>query len=143
MQRFLILALASLALWTGGCKKEVPLEEPAGYMTQSAPRPAAEDARAAAPQAAPAKPAPPAEKQARAIPRKLLRTVDLQLEVKDSREVAKRVEAMVNQMGGYVSASNAQRQGELFVYTMTLRVPAERFDQALNTLRSLAARVNR
>lgn len=88
-------------------------------------------------------PAPPPQKQAPAIPRKLLRTVDLQLEVKDSREVAKRVEELVNRLGGYVSASNAQRQGELFVYTMTLRVPADRLDQALNTFRSLAVRIDR
>jgi hypothetical protein len=87
--------------------------------------------------------APAAAKRSPAISRKLIRTVDFVLEVKDSTEVAKRVEALVNGMGGYVSASNAQRQGEVVLYTLTLRVPADHIDQALNTLRSLAVRVDR
>ena len=150
MQRFLILALAGLMLSLGGCRKLEPRvaeEAPAtgaaaakdqvlrsqGYFAGTAPA-----------QPASSKPGAPAEKKpAPAIARKLLRTVDLQLEVKDSVDVAKRVEAMVNQMGGYVSASNAQRQGEVVLYSLTLRVPADRIDQALNTLRSLAVRVNR
>jgi hypothetical protein len=153
MRRFLVLALAGLVLSAGGCKKEAP--------PRAASVPAAES-RAAQPQdqgmkylgytegnspsAAPStpKPAPPpAAKQSPAIPRKLLRTVDLQLEVKDSVDVAKRVEALVNGMGGYASSSNAQRQGELFVYSLTLRVPADRFAQVLDSLRSFAVRVNR
>jgi len=155
MRRFLVLVLAGLALSAGGCKKE----EPAGIA--SAP---AAGSRAANPEAlralgylggggnesaaapAPTKPSappPPAAKPSPAIPRKLLRTVDLQLEVKDSVDTAKRVEALVNGMGGYVSSSNAQRQGELFVYSLTLRVPADRFAQVLDRLRSFAVRVNR
>jgi len=153
MRRFLVLVLAGLALGAGGCRKE----ERAGIASV----PAA-DSRAAQPQdqamkylgytagnspsAAPASPKPappPAAKPSPAIPRKLLRTVDLQLEVKDSVDVAKRVEALVDGMGGYVSSSNAQRQGELFVYSLTLRVPADRFAQVLDSLRSFAVRVNR
>jgi hypothetical protein len=148
----LVLALAGLVLSTGGCKKEAPATR--------AEAPAA-DARAGQPKdmkylgyvegpsgtaqviPAPAPPPPPAAKRSPAIPRKLLRTVDLQLEVKDSVDVAKRVEALVNGMGGYVSSSNAQRQGELFVYSLTLRVPADRFGQVLDSLRSFAVRVNR
>lgn len=162
MRRFLILALAGLVLSAGGCKKEAAEEEPAPPRTNTAfieaPKPAsqADTAKLRAlgyigdggkgaqqPKTAPLPPPPPPGKQAPAIPRKLLRTVDLQLEVKDSREVAKRVEELVNRLGGYVSASNAQRQGELFVYTMTLRVPADRLDQALNTFRSYAVRIDR
>ena len=155
MRRFLVLVLAGLALSAGGCKKE----ERAGFARMQAP-----ESRSAQPQdqdmkslgyvagnsrsgSAPASPKPapppPAAKGSPAIPRKLLRTVDLQLEVKDSVDVAKRVEALVNGMGGYVSSSNAQRQGELFVYSLTLRVPADRFAQVLNSLRSFAVRVNR
>src|SRR3954451_2285044 len=155
MRRFLILALAGLVLGLGGCKKEARV---GGFATQSAP--ANSDSaklralgyvggggEGAAPSPQPPKPVPssplPPGKQAPAIPRKLLRTVDLQLEVKDSREVVKRVEELVNRLGGYVSASNTQRQGELFVYTLTLRVPADHLDQALNTFRSFAVRINR
>ncbi|MFL6263854.1 MAG: DUF4349 domain-containing protein [Thermoanaerobaculia bacterium] len=142
MRRFLILAVAGLVLSAGGCKREMPEEErPAGVVDVSSNPTPGFATRGAAPSAQPA--APPPEKKAPAIPRKLLRTVDLQLEVKDSREAAKRVEGLVNQLGGYVSSSNTQRQGELFVYTMTLRVPADRLDQALNTFRSFAVRINR
>ena len=150
MRGFLILLLAGCLLSAGGCKKE----RPAGLIGVSA-----EESRAAQPQdqtmralgytagnspsAPPPPPPPPAVKQSPAIPRKLLRTVDLQLEVKDSVDVAKRVEALVNGMGGYVSSSNAQRQGELFVYSLTLRVPSDQLGHMLNTLRSFAVRVNR
>ncbi len=153
MRRFLVLVLAGLALGAGGCKKEAPARHVSGAVDFRAAQPEAlkalgylgggADRSAAAPtQTKPVAP-PPAAKQSPAIPRKLLRTVDLQLEVKDSVDVAKRVEALVSDMGGYVSSSNAQRQGELFVYSLTLRVPADRFAQVLNSLRSFAVRVNR
>lgn len=157
MRRFLVLALAGLVLSAGGCKKEAVeerAEAPAadaragqsqdmkylGYTAGSSPS-AAPSARSAPPPPPPSP--PPAAKKSPAIPRKLLRTVDLQLQVKDSAGAARRVEALVKGMGGYVSSSNAQRQGELFVYTLTLRVPAERFDETLNTLRSFAVRIDR
>lgn len=164
MRRLLVLALAGLVLGTGGCRKEEgAVEEPP--LNSVAVKTEATNADSAklralgyvggggrgaapatsAPQAKPASPPPPPPpgKQAPAIPRKLLRTVDLQLEVKDSREVARRVEELVNRLGGYVSSSNTQRQGELFVYTLTLRVPADSLDQTLNTLRSFAVRIDR
>jgi hypothetical protein len=85
----------------------------------------------------------PAANRAPAIPRKLIRTVDLRLEVKDSAAVAKKVEALVNGMGGFVAASDAQRVGDLLTYTMTVRVPVDHYDQALNAMRGLSVRVNR
>jgi hypothetical protein len=153
MRRSVVLTLAALVLGMGGCKKEMPEEDGTAGIVNVSPNPAPGAAPRGAPQAMSAlgyvsgKPAPPPptppEKKAPAIPRKLLRTVDLQLEVKDSREAAKRVEGLVNQLGGYVSSSNTQRQGELFVYTMTLRVPADHLDQALNTFRSFAVHIDR
>src|SRR4051812_722348 len=140
MRGFLVLMLAGLALGAGGCKKERPMPEPAINAAFIDTKPQAPGSRAdfQSPKAA-----PPAAKRPPVIPRKLLRTVDLQLEVKDSVDVAKRVEAMVKQMGGYVAASNAQRQGEVVVYTLTLRVPADQIDQALNSLRAFAVRIDR
>jgi hypothetical protein len=140
MRRFLVLALAlaGLVLGVGGCRKELEAPElPGNAAAFLIAKPQVPE------RSADSKAAPPAAKRSPVIPRKLIRTVDLQLEVKDSVEVAKRVEALVNGMGGYVSASNAQRQGEVVLYTLTLRVPADRIDQALNTLRSLAVRVDR
>ncbi|MFL6193310.1 MAG: DUF4349 domain-containing protein, partial [Thermoanaerobaculia bacterium] len=102
---------------------------------------AAPAATARSGQAAPA--ATPAKDRAPAIPRKLIRTVDLRLEVKSSTDVARQIEALVSRLGGYVSASNAQRQGELLTYSLTVRVPVERFDQALAAIRGYAVRIDR
>ncbi len=140
MRRLLILALAGLVLGLGGCKKEEAEEEPAppaANRTQSPPQPASQAARSSAPAQA------PAENRAPAVPRKLIRTVDLQLEVKDSAAVARQVEVLVTRMGGYVSASNTQRVGGLLEYTMTVRVPVDRFDPVLNGIRAFAVRIDR
>jgi len=143
MRRSQMLLLAVFFLVLGACKKEEAVEE--------APAPAAsEAARSAAPQAQPAaassKAAPaatPAANRAPAIPRKLIRTVDLSLEVSDTQETARKVTALVTGLGGYVGASNGQRQGELMFFTMTVRVPVERLEEALTAIRVLAVRVNR
>jgi hypothetical protein len=148
MRRFLILILAAFVLSLGGCKKERAEPEREEAVAQGSD---ASKLKALgyiggpggnAGQAKPA-PAPAAKQPPAAIQRKLVRTVDLRLEVKDSPDVAKRVEALVKGAGGYVSSSNAQRQGELMVYTLTLRVPVEHFDQTLNSLRSFAVRIDR
>jgi hypothetical protein len=152
MRGSVALILAGLLLAMGGCKKEetmeqrgTPDEAPKAQAARTAASPKALDfavpapgdaAKPAAPPA-PAKPAPPPH------PRKLVRTVDLRLEVKDSAEVARRIEALVTRIGGYVSASNAQRQGELLTYTLTVRVPVDRYDQALAGIRGYAVRIDR
>ena len=127
-----------------GCRKaETEIEEaPAraaapvqGAVASQAAR--SEDAKAPAPET------PPAENRAPANPRKLIRTVDLVLEVKDSAAVAKKVEALVNGLGGFVAASDTQRVGDFLSYTLTVRVPVERYEQALNAMRAMAVQVNR
>jgi hypothetical protein len=143
MRRLLVIALALGALAAGSCKKEerVQAEEAAARSMAAAPT------REAAPQAADgstaAAPAAPAENRVRAIPRKLIRTVDLRLEVKSSTDVARQIETLVSRLGGYVSASNAQRQGEILTYALTVRVPVDRFDQALKAIRGYAVRIDR
>jgi len=142
MRSFWIVVLTALLLF--GCKKEEGVvESPLNRAAvQAVPPQAAAPARAEdAAKAAPA--AGPAENRAPATSRKLIRTVDLSLEVKDSAAVAKKVEALVNGMGGFVAASEARRLGELLTYTMTVRVPVDRYDQALNSIRALAVRVDR
>jgi hypothetical protein len=52
------------------------------------------------------------------------------------------VQALAVRLGGYVGSSNGQRRGELMYYTLTLRVPAERLDEALKAIRALAIRIN-
>ena len=142
MRGFWIVVLAALLLF--GCKKEARIEEasraagPVRGMVETAAPQAAQngDARATPP-------AVPAGIRAPVIPRKLIRTVDLSLEVKDSAAVAKKVEALVNGLGGFVASSDAQRVGDVLGYTMTVRVPVDRYEQALNAIRALAVRVDR
>lgn len=76
-------------------------------------------------------------------PRKLIRTVELQLAVKDTEAAARQVETLASSLGGYVADVNAQRVESLMHYRMTLRVPAERLDEAVSALRGLAVRVDR
>jgi chemotaxis protein histidine kinase CheA len=141
MRRSAVLLLAVFLVAPGACRKEEAVEE-----APATP----ETARSAAPQTqaaeAPSKAAPaatPVENRAPAIPRKLIRTVDLTLEVNNTQETAGKVAALVSGLGGYVAASNGQRQGGLMFYTMTVRVPVDRLDQALSAIRALAVRVNR
>jgi hypothetical protein len=145
MRRLGVLVLAVFLL--SGCKKEAAEVEEAPASAAAPQRAAteaaapAQDAQEDAAKTVPA--ATPAENRAPAISRKLIRTVDLRLEVKDSAAVAKKVEALVNGMGGFVAASDAQRMGDLLTYTMTVRVPVDRYGQALNAMRALAVRVDR
>lgn len=150
MRAAVALVLAGLLLY--GCRKEEGMEERVAAAPAAPAEARAGDSQARGlkylgytsgpnPTAAPASPPPP--QRSPVIPRKLIRTVDLQLEVKDSADVAKKVQALVDRLGGYVAASNAQRQGELFVYTLTLRVPADHFAQALDSLRAFAVRIDR
>lgn len=137
MKRFQVLILTVLLLSLGSCKKE----EYAREAPASAAAEPARDASAAAEGQAQA-PGAPAQKPVRPNPRKLIRTVNLQLEVRDTQKVAAQVEALANRLGGYISGSNGQRQGELMYYSLTLRVPVERLDEALKAIRSMAIRVN-
>ena len=89
--------------------------------------------------AAPATPA-----QAPRVPaRKLIQTVQLELAVKDTGAASRNVQEIVTGAGGFVEGMNARRADTLMHYTMTLRIPADRLDQALSAIRGLAVRVDR
>jgi len=70
--------------------------------------------------------------------RKLIRTGQLTLEVRDYGEAAEKVAAVARSRGGYVAGSQSargehdRRQG-----TLTVRVPADRFDDAVAALKPL------
>ena len=128
------LAMA-LALCALACAKS---EEEQEASTVEAPAPAAvpepdSESRAGDPQAAPVP-----------VARKLVRTVDLEIEVRDPEKASAEVQGLAGRLGGYVAGVDAQRQEDGTLYSrMTLRVPVERLDEALSTLRKLAVRVQR
>jgi hypothetical protein len=151
-----VLPMAVLLLLFGSCKKqETAMEEAPSASSAVAPEPArdsrdsvaenqapdqaqglAQDASKAAPATA------PGQNRAPAVTRKLIRTVNLQLEVRDTEEVAARVQALATRLGGFVGSSNGQRREDLMYYSLTLRVPVERLDEAVAAIRALAIRVN-
>lgn len=78
------------------------------------------------------------------VPRKLVRTVHLTLTVTDGAKTADRVEALVEEAGGYVSSSEAvRRPDELLSVRMTLRVPIERLEEVVAAVRDLGESVER
>lgn len=140
--------LAVLGVILFGCARSEMAEESVAVSQEAS---GDMDARAAsAPEAmtavasdgATAAPAAPAESP-RAQDRKLIRTVQLELAVKDTVAASRSVQEIVTGAGGFVEGMNAQRVDTLMHYTMTLRLPADRLDQALAAIRGLAVRVDR
>jgi hypothetical protein len=78
-----------------------------------------------------------------AMARKLVKTVDLDLVVADTEAAAKEAEALAVRLGGYVGAKNAHRVDDVLHYAITLRIPVERLDEALQALKALAVRIDR
>ncbi len=143
MKAIQALTVGAVLLLLGSCQKmEMEEAAPTGAAFRTeAPAPARDAAaQGAAPQAAPAK--TPAANRAPAIQRKLIRTFDLELEVRDTEAEAAKVQALVSRLGGFVSSANGQRRGEVFYYSMTVRVPVERVDEAMAAIRALAVRIN-
>ncbi len=111
--------------------------------------PAAFDADAAVPAQPPlpqaefraiptAAPAEPAEAQ----PRLIIRTADLTLVVSDTQESMAALARLAGEFGGFVVSSSTSRVAENALEgSVTLRVEAARFDEALARIRALAVEV--
>jgi hypothetical protein len=65
----------------------------------------------------------------------------MSLVVKDTREAIKAITGLANEQGGYVSGSNIYQHGEVPRGNITIRVPAESYQDTLATLRALSVRV--
>lgn len=104
--------------------------------------------RAAAPEVASAGQAEAASQRSPAAwsakdSRKLIRTVDLELRVHDTDEVADRVEDLTAASGGYISGVDAYLRQGLRHFRITIKVPASSLEEVLGELRALAAEVQR
>ncbi|MCA1570941.1 MAG: DUF4349 domain-containing protein [Chloroflexi bacterium] len=75
------------------------------------------------------------EGNAAPIEQRIIKTGEVTVEVADVPAAVGRVRAFVLELGGYVGGSQAGSQDD--GATLTLRVPAAQFDQALERLRSL------
>lgn len=111
-------------------EKEVMVEVPAQPAL-----PAEESAGAAGPA--------PITTEALADVRKIIYEGNMYLVVEDTEKAAEEIQAMAVSAGGYVARMNGYRQGDRMVYDITIRVPAEKFENARISLRKLAVRVER
>lgn len=81
----------------------------------------------------------PAKKE---VTRMIVRTADMRIIVADTSKTVEAVTKFVEATGGYVSASQVWREGELLRARVTLRVPAGRLNESLASFRALAKRVD-
>jgi len=74
--------------------------------------------------------------------RLIIRSADLSLVVDDTQETVDAIGQMADAMGGFVVSSNTYQayEGQL-AGDVTIRVPAERFDDALETIKGFAVEV--
>jgi hypothetical protein len=68
---------------------------------------------------------------------KIIRTGSLQLTVADVDIATRTARDTIRGMGGYVGASQEQRDGESLVATITYRIPAARWEDTLDAIRKL------
>lgn len=72
---------------------------------------------------------------------KIIRTGSLQLEVPDVRAAVAAGRTAIQGMGGYIGASQQYSDGDNIVATISYRVPADRWEEALDALRALGESV--
>jgi predicted RNA binding protein with dsRBD fold (UPF0201 family) len=73
--------------------------------------------------------------------RVIIYTGNMTLVVKDTRQAIKTIIALANEQGGYVSSSNVYQANEVPRGSITIRIPAENYQDTLAQLRDLAVRV--
>ncbi|MDP2949110.1 MAG: DUF4349 domain-containing protein [Chloroflexota bacterium] len=128
-----------------GIPTPTPTRAPSFPTATPAPRPAATPTATPRPgQPPPPTPTPPAGQvayqpgSAPAQERIIVRTVDATLVVDDVTQAMDSIGAVARQMGGWVvSSSQSQRHAG----AISVRVPAQRLDEALSRLRDLAVKV--
>jgi len=75
--------------------------------------------------------------------RMIIRTVELAMYVQDVEASFDRIQALAEEMGGYVVSANTWHQGEYLRARLTIRVPAKGLDGALEQIKVLATEVER
>lgn len=75
--------------------------------------------------------------------RKLVKTVELALRVEDTEGSAEEARAITEALGGFLAELSADRRGEVFRYSLVLRVPVERLDDAVSRIKALAVELDR
>lgn len=117
-------------------------------LTQPAPAPAPQAGAAAVPKAPPQAPASRApqqaggQAQADVTERLIVRSGNLTLQVNDVADAAAEARRLADALGGYVVNSTQREDSGRPIATVTVRVPANRFDDAMERFKGLAAKVS-
>lgn len=75
--------------------------------------------------------------------RKIIKTGEISFETSDLNETESLITSTVAEMGGYVSDDNVYSDESRITHRMTLRVPADKFDQLLNKISESAKKLDR
>lgn len=149
----LVIMLVGVAL--GGCARQSSSSYPTSNVAQSIPAAAPvapmppSTARDAAGKAAGAPvsggAAAPAPESSDAIPtaadsRLIVRNGDLSIVVSDAEQARGRIQRIVEGAGGYVTNANLYRENEVLRGTVTVRVPADKFDGVLADIKGVGSR---
>ena len=76
-----------------------------------------------------------------AIDRLIIRNGSITVSVKDVTDSVNKITDITTAVGGYVLRSDSRYQGEDLIATVTIKVPAESFDDVMTKLRKLAIKV--
>jgi hypothetical protein len=71
------------------------------------------------------------------VQRRLVRTVDLDLRATDTTATSESLQKLATEFGGHIGSLTSERRSGLLVYSMTLRIPEARLDEALTRIKSL------
>jgi hypothetical protein len=143
-----LIPLLLLALALAACGGSVAPSSTSSQAGASADNvaPAAPGGGATALESAGGAPKPAAEQQAQAggqhLPERLvIKSAELSLEVESARTSEADVRALVAKLGGYVVKVQTSGAEDQMSSTITFRVPAARFDEALSGVQGLAKKV--
>jgi len=129
--------LAVTALVAGACASSAAASPaPPAAGGAGAPLLGAQEPPAAAPTAGPAQPNGGTD-AAFNDGAKIIRTGQLQLEVPDVTKALLAARSAIQGIGGYIGASQQYQDGEDTVATITYRIPADKWETALDALRKL------
>jgi hypothetical protein len=134
-----------LALIAAGCGLSAPAAAPtmAPVMNYDAPVERAAVAEEAYAPGAPSTSWSGSGSEFSGIERLIIRNASLNLIVSDTATALDEINALAKELGGYIVESNLYQYQEGLQASVTLRVPADRLDDALDRVRALATEVRR
>ncbi|NLE75853.1 MAG: DUF4349 domain-containing protein [Chloroflexi bacterium] len=141
-----VVALSLLAMVAAGCAAapwSAPAESPqVREEFGSAPMPMSAPTTAAAVDYEREKLAADAANQSAVSPQRMIvKTARLSLTVQDTAKAAEDAQNLATSLGGFVATSQTYYRGDQLAASMTLRVPADRFETAVQEIKALAVRV--